>query len=268
MHDVVDEVARLHGTASGSPWPPWSGPGAARLGSRGRRWRWPPDGDPIGQRQRRLRRGRGVRAGARGDGQRRAAAAALRRQRRRRVRRRADLRRHHRRLRRAGRRGHVPRAARRGGVRPGARAGRGRHRGRRARQHRRAPGRLAGPLGRLARHGAPRPGGARRRTRDARPRQHRPAAHRPGRRAPPGRAQRLRPVVRPAAPDAGVRRHRLRRGGRAGRQVPRLPGHRVRRPRSTFATAKRFPEADEVVVEWPHRYLPASRSTPAPSSAC
>ncbi|MEO6884964.1 MAG: XdhC/CoxI family protein [Jatrophihabitantaceae bacterium] len=25
--------------------------------------------------------------------------------------------------------------------------------------------------------------------------------------------------------------------------------------RATFATAKRFPEADEVVVEWPHRYL-------------
>ena len=25
--------------------------------------------------------------------------------------------------------------------------------------------------------------------------------------------------------------------------------------RSTFATAKRFPDADEVVVEWPHRYL-------------
>jgi xanthine dehydrogenase accessory factor len=29
--------------------------------------------------------------------------------------------------------------------------------------------------------------------------------------------------------------------------------------RPTFATAKRFPEADEVVVEWPHRYL---KSTP------
>src|SRR4029450_624109 len=25
--------------------------------------------------------------------------------------------------------------------------------------------------------------------------------------------------------------------------------------RSTFATARRFPDADEVVVEWPHRYL-------------
>lgn len=27
--------------------------------------------------------------------------------------------------------------------------------------------------------------------------------------------------------------------------------------RATFATARRFPEADEVVVEWPHRYLAA-----------
>jgi xanthine dehydrogenase accessory factor len=25
--------------------------------------------------------------------------------------------------------------------------------------------------------------------------------------------------------------------------------------RPTFATARRFPEADEVIVEWPHRYL-------------
>jgi xanthine dehydrogenase accessory factor len=28
--------------------------------------------------------------------------------------------------------------------------------------------------------------------------------------------------------------------------------------RGTFATAKRFPDADEVVVDWPHRYLAAT----------
>ena len=159
----VDEVARLHddgqrfalatvvGTWRSAP----RQPGAAMVVAPRRR--------AHRQRQRRLRRGRGVRAGAGGDGQRRGGAAALRRQRRRRVRGRADLRRHHRRLRRAGRRGDVPRAARRGGVDPGARAGRGRHRGRRSRRHRRAPGGLAGPVGRRARHGAPGPGGARRR---------------------------------------------------------------------------------------------------------
>ena len=79
----------------------------------------------------------------------------------------------------------------------------------------------------------------------------------PGRRAAPGRAQRVRPVLRPAPADAGLRRHRLRGGGGAGRQVPRLPGHGLRRP-GVFATPRRFPEADEVVVEWPHRYLAAT----------
>ncbi|MER0241491.1 XdhC family protein, partial [Streptomyces sp. HSW2009] len=35
--------------------------------------------------------------------------------------------------------------------------------------------------------------------------------------------------------------------------------------RPVFATARRFPEADEVVVDWPHRYL--DRQTAAPSTA-
>ena len=40
-------------------------------------------------------------------------------------------------------------------------------------------------------------------------------------------------------------------------RVGKFLGYRVTvcDARSTFATAKRFPEADEVVVEWPHRYL-------------
>jgi len=40
-------------------------------------------------------------------------------------------------------------------------------------------------------------------------------------------------------------------------RVGKLLGYRVTvcDARPVFATAKRFPEADEVVVEWPHRYL-------------
>ncbi|CAN5192536.1 XdhC family protein [soil metagenome] len=42
-------------------------------------------------------------------------------------------------------------------------------------------------------------------------------------------------------------------------RVGRLLGHRVTvcDARPVFATAKRFPEADEVIVDWPHRYLAA-----------
>ena len=43
--------------------------------------------------------------------------------------------------------------------------------------------------------------------------------------------------------------------------------------RPIFATAARFPAADEVVIDWPHRYLEArgggrEQSTPGPRSAC
>ena len=38
--------------------------------------------------------------------------------------------------------------------------------------------------------------------------------------------------------------------------VPRLPRHGLRRPAGVRHRA-RFPDADEVVVEWPHRYLAA-----------
>ena len=66
--------------------------------------------------------------------------------------------------------------------------------------------------------------------------------------------QRLRAVVRARAADARVRRDRLRRRGGPGREVPRLSRHGLRRPRRV-RDPKRFPEADEVVVEWPHRFL-------------
>ena len=39
--------------------------------------------------------------------------------------------------------------------------------------------------------------------------------------------------------------------------VPRLPRHGVRRPAGVRDRNSRFPEADEVVVDWPHRYLTA-----------
>ncbi|NGO72454.1 XdhC family protein, partial [Streptomyces boncukensis] len=38
--------------------------------------------------------------------------------------------------------------------------------------------------------------------------------------------------------------------------------------RPVFATARRFPEADEVVTEWPHRYLEAQRDLDARTVVC
>ena len=38
--------------------------------------------------------------------------------------------------------------------------------------------------------------------------------------------------------------------------------------RPVFATRARFPDADEVVTDWPHRYLAGQTWTPARSSAC
>ncbi len=256
MHDVVDEVARLYaagdrfalatvvGTWLSAP----RQPGAAMVVAA--------DGEPIGSVSRRLRRGRRLRARAGGDGQRRARSAAVRRQRRRRVRGRADLRRDHRRLRRAGRPGDLPRAAGRRGVDPGARAGRRRDRRRRPRR-RRAPtwwcGRTARPasLGtqRLDQAVADDVRG------DARPRREPAAAHRPGRRAPAGRAE-----------PCSCSRSRRRRG--CSSSAPSTSPPRSRGSASSSATGspcatrgrssrrrKRFPDADEVVVEWPHRYL-------------
>ena len=85
------------------------------------------------------------------------------------------------------------------------------------------------------------PGGGRRRARDARagPDRHPPV--RPGRRAAAGRAVGLRPVLRAAAADAGLRRDRLRRRGGPGRQVPRLPGDRLRRAAGVRDPARASP---------------------------
>ena len=64
----------------------------------------------------------------------------------------------------------------------------------------------------------------------------------------------LHRVVRPAAAHADLRRRRLHRRPRPGGQGARLPRHRVRRPAGVRHHA-RFPLADEVVVDWPHRLL-------------
>ena len=96
----------------------------------------------------------------------------------------------------------------------------------------------------------------RRRPRAARARAHRDPDLRPGRRAARrgDAGVRRRPRATPA--HARLRRHRLRRGRRP---VGSFLGYRVTvcDARPVFATGTRFPEADEVVVEWPHRYLAA-----------
>ena len=91
---------------------------------------------------------------------------------------------------------------------------------------------------------------------------------RPGRPCGWARAGGLRREPRTATADDRLRRHRLRRRARPGGQVARAPRDRVRRP-AGVRDPPRFPEADEVVVDWPHRWLEqrAERSTPAPSSA-
>ena len=104
VRDVLPELmawwrGRRDRSAS-APWwrrssPPPGPPGASMLVG--------PDGDGGRLGLRRLRRGRGLRAGPGGRRVRRPGAGALRRLRRRRLRRRPDLRRDHRRLRRAGR---------------------------------------------------------------------------------------------------------------------------------------------------------------------
>ena len=87
---------------------------------------------------------------------------------------------------------------------------------------------------------------------------------RPRRRAPRRGHAGVRVGVRAQAAAAGLRRDRLRRRRRPGR---RFLGYDVTvcDARPVFATASRFPAADRVVVDWPHRYLRPSRR-PGPST--
>ena len=131
---------------------------------------------------------------------------------------------------------------------------------------RRRPGRA--PAGRArpdARRGHARQRPARRRRARRRPRPARSRARTGDRALRPGRrAARRR--------HRGVRRRRTPRSPRmivfgaidfaaAVARVGAFLGYRVTvcDARPTFATAKRFPDADEVVVEWPHRYLGRDR---------
>ena len=74
------------------------------------------------------------------------------------------------------------------------------------------------------------------------------------RRTPTRRPQRVRLLLRASPANDRLRGDRLR-----SRRCPMgsFLGYRVTvcDARATFATARRFPDADEVVVEWPHRYL-------------
>ena len=84
--------------------------------------------------------------------------------------------------------------------------------------------------GRHDRVAAGRRSGVRRRARPAGQRHQRHALLRSRRRAPRRGHAGLRLGLRAQAADAGLRRHRLRRRGRPGRQLPRLLRHRLRRP--------------------------------------
>ena len=62
--------------------------------------------------------------------------------------------------------------------------------------------------------------------------------------------------------DRRMKRVRITKaGGAAVARIGKFLGYHVTvcDARPVFATRKRFPEADEVVVEWPHRYLARTR---------
>ena len=234
MRDVLDERRRGWWDA-GEPF----GAGhrrrhlaAARRGQPARRWRSAPTARRSAACPAAASRARSTSWPRRSLATGRAGAAALRRQRRRRVRRRADLRRHPRRLRRAGRpRRRSPSSARSP---------------RRSRAH--EPVAVAtvvdGPR-RDRRAGALVLAGPRRPARSAPSGSTTRSPTTPAACSPQGATGVLHygrdgerrgdelavfvAVVRAAAADAGVRRDRLRRRGRPGRHVPRLPRHRLRR---------------------------------------
>src|SRR6478752_7317418 len=228
-----------------------------------------------------MRGGRGVRAVPAGDRGRHDRPRTLRLQRRRRLRRRPDLRRRHRHPGDPGARGR-PRAP---GVRRRVRSRRRRARGGGRPRHRRAR--------RTARPAPARPPRRRVRRRARRARRARRRARRRGGRAGAGGLGGPAELDRTAAAEARAMLDAGRtgelvigaEGSRCGSpltllvesSVPpprmivfgaidfaaalvragRFLGYRVTvcDARPVFATAARFPEADEIVVDWPHRYL-------------
>ena len=156
---------------------------------------------------------------------------------------------------------HVPRAARRGRLDPGARAGRRRDGRRRPGQRRRAPGGVAGPGRRRAGHASASTQAVVDDVRGVLDH----GANRLLRIGPDGerRQDELSVFVQSFAPPPRMLVFGAIDFAAAVARVGKFLGYRVTvcDARGVFATRKRFPEADEVVVEWPHRYLatPAGR---------
>ena len=260
MRDILEPV--LKWWASGETVRPGHGGAhvqqrAPRAGRRARRVR-----RRRGRRQRlrRLRRGRCLRAGHRGHGQRPAGPAALRDQRRRRLLRRPDLRRHHRHLRRAGEQGAVRRAGR--GRRRGAgrRAGRDRHGDRRPGPDRRPPGHLAGRPEPAAAKGTLGSGDRLDQAVDDDARGMLAQGVTGVRRYGADGERRLDDLgvfVQSFAPPPRMLVFGAIDFAAAVARAGKFLGYRVTvcDARPVFATAARFPEADEVITEWPHRYL-------------
>ena len=78
----------------------------------------------------------------------------------------------------------------------------------------------------------------------------------------------LRALLRPAAPDAGLRRDRLRRRGGQGRQVPRLPRDRLRRPARSSPRPSASRRPTRWSSKWPHDYLSPSRAVDERTVIC
>ena len=238
--DLRRDVRPGHGGAHVQQRAPRAGRRDGRVGRRrGRR-----------QRVRRLRRGRRLRAGRRGHRQRPAGAAALRDQRRRRLRGRPDLRRHHRHLRRAGQPGAVRRTGRDRRGRRSGRAGRRRH-------GHRGPGRDRRPADHLGRRAAARRARSAPATGWTRPWTTTRGAC--SRRASPGSAGTARTAsggwttwrvfVQSFAPPPRMLVFGAIDFAAAVARAGKFLGYRVTvcDARPVFATAARFPDADEVV---------------------
>ena len=260
MRDVVEKLARWWadgetvgaGAPSSAPTvrPPRQ-PGASMLVG--------PDGEAVGSVSGGCVEGAVYELGAAGAARRAARAAALRRLRRRRVRRRPHLRRHPRHLRREGEPGDVPaaRGDRRGDRRRSSRSPS--PRSSRARRSASGPRLVVWPDRVEGSTGSPRLDDAvRDDVRGLLDVGRNATLHYgvDGQRRGEGLEVFVESFAPPPAHDR-LRRHRLRRGRRARSARSSASGSRCATRGRSSPRASRFPGADEVVVEWPHRYLAA-----------